>query len=202
MSADSSGAAAARPPKPMGRRGNVTMRMGAGLKTLLQREADAHERSLSEEIELRLRRSIDDEHQLRASFEFADRTTVFMHLLAKVFRNTAQIAVDPETGGDWLDQRPAFDAVKRGTERIFEAVEPTPRPSDDLSLAELRIGDHAAADALDALIEPSLAMRNLGPWAGPIAQKLGPELVERIWAKERAPGKTTGDRITKGGNSK
>jgi hypothetical protein len=185
--------ASIRPPKPTGRRGNVTMRMDDILKAALQREAGAYDRSLSEEVEARLRRSLDDEQRIRESLEFADRTTAFMQLISRAVRETAQIATDPELGGDWLDQRPAFDAVRCAVERVFNAVEPLPSAADDPSLTEMRIGDHVVADLLNrllaALINPAVAARNLGPWAAPIAEKLGIELIGRIRSVERAPDK-------------
>ena len=163
----------------------VGFRAPRELKERLEAAAGASGRSLSTETQFRLENSFREEQLIAAALDPSGRATAFLHLISRAIHEAAQIAVDPDTGGDWLDQQPAFEAVKRSVERLFEAFEPPSQPSDDLSLVELKIGDHTSADLLDALVDPAGAVRKLGPWARPLAAKLGPELVERIRTAER-----------------
>jgi len=95
-----------RPPKPEGekRRGNLTFRVRAHLRYLLQLRANRSGRSLSEEIEYRLERSLAEEvllYGVQDPLIFLNATNMITIVLASLERQTGRKTFGPD-GDPWL----------------------------------------------------------------------------------------------------
>jgi hypothetical protein len=98
-----------RPPKPEGerRRGNLTFRVRAHLRYLLQLRADRSGRSLSEEIEYRLERSLAEEvllYGIQDPMIFLNAVNAITIVLASLERQTGRKAFGPD-GDPWLHEQ-------------------------------------------------------------------------------------------------
>jgi hypothetical protein len=188
----------------------VGFRAPRNLKDKLEAAAARAGRSLSTEVQFRLENSFRNERLLDEALDIAHgrQTAAFLQVLAETVRHasdhaawiTALAGHEETRPADWLLKPYLFEIVARHLTRAIEALRPpgdVSAPLLDLNGQDLSGIFHqaGAARVLDALIDaPNAVRQELSVWAKPIAEKLGPELVERIRAKERAPD---GDQIAK-----
>jgi TraY domain len=192
-----------RPPLPEGirRRSNLTLRIRDETKAGLEKSATATGRSLSEEAETRLDRSIHSQSLLDEALvlAFGPRVVGLMLVIARVMRDVGQSAGFRATNtldgaSNWLDNAYALNQVTRAVQMVFETVRPggeisLPReafmkglPADlDLVSAYQNIGVGFAGDLLAAVAGDERG-GDIGEWAKAMREKLGPELVQRIAA--------------------
>lgn len=196
-----------------GQRVSLGLKVTPDVKNKLDAEAKANGRTQSQEAELRIENSFRNRRLIDEALALAygEKTAATLLLLAETIRQSSDHAAwimalagrEEVWREDWLSEPDMFGIVARHLTRAIEALRPpgdVSAPLLDLDGQDLTvIFDKAgAANVLDAVIDPPNAVRqDLSVWAKPVAEKLGPDLVSRIRAKERAPGKTVGDQIAK-----
>src|SRR5262249_39779507 len=159
----------------------------------------------STEAQFRLENSFRNERFWDEALDIAHgrKTAAFLQMLIETVRHASDhaawitaLADHEETRpADWLSKPYMFEIVARHLTRAIEALGPPgdiSAPLLDLDGQDLSVilDKAGAANVLDAIIDPPNAVRlDLRIWAQPIAEKLGPDLVSRIRARERGPGK-------------
>jgi hypothetical protein len=190
-----------RPPKPdeERKRGNLTMRSRDVTRIALEEAAAANQRSLSEECEARLEHSLRDQRLFDEAIdtECGQGTAGILALLREIIRRVASDCL-PFVGAPsatWMAHPVTYDQAVKAINLALEALRPSGDPNR-ITLGELlwseglapgiwpRAGEVRAALMLHAVVNPDAAFAGLGPRAKPLAEKLGPELVDRIRAKD------------------
>lgn len=182
-----------------GKRAAIGLRTTPELKERLERIAAATGRSLSQEIEFRLERSLQEDDALRR--EFGDeRTQRILRIMAQ-----AAAAIEDQHGKKWHEDWDTYYAVLASWQRITQLWHPTaPDPLIDgigkadakldkaaRALPALRAPVNAAAEQmmLHAIKEdPLLNIRRFLAYAREMLDRASdeqrPELIERIRALE------------------
>ena len=187
----------------------LSMRITPETRDRLVAEAADNGRSITQEAELRLQQSFRDDRSLDQAldFKFGGDMMAALLLIEGAFRQAevecawAKDLAGQPGGANWATDPYVFDQTLRAMGRALETLRPPgdsagpqkDEAGDDLSSLSASAGVRAASTMLDAIIDPPNS--RFGRWAAPIAERLGPELVERIRAAEREPGKTIADRI-------
>lgn len=159
-----------RPPKPGAsrRRNNVTIRLRDDTKAALQ-QAARDQRSLSEEIETRIERSIEAEKGLAESLTlvWGRRTAGAVLLLGHVLREASRIG-KAEERGEWLDDVETFKLARDRVGELLNALAP-PGANPEAS----NLGRHISTWVLLAPADEAIAG---------VKPLLGDELLERLAA--------------------
>src|SRR5262244_1528635 len=102
------------------KRSNLSTRITSELRKRLDEAAQDSGRSLSQEIEMRLVRSFDEQDNLTVK-NFGRQPYTY-----SIFRISAEIVKDVEawTGGYWLKDRFTFDIATDAMSALFESFEP------------------------------------------------------------------------------
>jgi hypothetical protein len=116
-----------RGPKPKGEYGHkadrsavVSARFQKDTLAALRRAVKASGRSLSQEVEHRLRQTFNEEDKETALFGDT-RTAAILRLIGVSIQATSA-ALHPD--GEWLDEAPTFDAVIGGIVSVLEPLRP------------------------------------------------------------------------------
>jgi hypothetical protein len=190
---------AKRGPSPRGEFHNksrvLSTRIREDTRDALVEAAAASGRSLSQEIEYRLRRSFDRDNVIRA--ECGNRQNYgVLKLLAAVFE------LAPNEDETWFDDVANFNHVLDATVRILTALRP-PGADDEISKTDRWFGGMNAASvaesviAADASMPPAQAARRYNY----IKADLGADAVDRLKALEGS-GLSPGERPYKRGKVK
>jgi len=172
----------------------VGFRCPRKLKGLLEDAAAASGRSLSTEVQVRLENSVRDQRLFDEALdiEYGDGTAGIVALLREIIKLVASTAT---RGATWMSHPVTFDQVIQAINLALDTLRP-PGDPDHLSFNDMlwsegidpvmwkKAGQIRAAVLLDAVVDPPAANTGLGPRAKPLAEKLGPELVDRIRAKD------------------
>ena len=172
----------------------VGFRAPRELKERLDAAAAASGRSLSTEAQLRLENSFRDQRLFDEALdiEYGDGTAGIVALLREIIKLVASTAT---RGATWMSHPVTFDQVIQAINLALDMLRP-PGDPNHLSLSDMlssdgldpamwkKAGQIRAARLLDAVVDPPAAKAGLGPRAKPLADKLGPELVDRIRAKD------------------
>ncbi len=187
-----------RPPKgDEAKRTQFNTRLRVAVRDRINDAAIQAGRSLSEEIEFRLERSLDDQNRLKEALELAlgprvAGITLLSGFAAKAAGDHAMVF----SGGPlnvserpWLENPFAFSQVSAAIAEIIKGVKPDGEPvepallqslpSDELREVARNSGRAAAAAVCRAIAFPDDS-GPLGPWARVINEWLGEEAVGRI----------------------
>jgi hypothetical protein len=190
-----------RPPKPAEerKRGNLTMRLRDATRIALEESAAANQRSLSEECEARLEYSLRDQRLFDEAIdtECGQGTAGILALLREVIKRVASdcLPFAGTPGATWMMHPVTYDQAVKAINLALETLRPPGDPNrvtaGDLIWSEgldpgswTRAGEIRAALMLHAVTDPDHAFAGFGPRAKPLAEKLGPELVDRIRTKD------------------
>ncbi len=112
-------------------RERLSVRMTPWLKDRLETEARAHKRSLTQELESRLRTTFEEDDSIRREFA-GDRETLG---LLRLIGQTVDM-VQAETGQTWIADRYTFDQVRRAVPAVLDSFRPAGegRIPDDLPI--------------------------------------------------------------------
>jgi hypothetical protein len=136
-----------RPPLAPGKakRASFNTRLRPSLKVVLEAAATQQGRSLSEEIEYRLERSLDDQRHLVEALElgFGRQVAGLMLAIGCVIRDAAPPPRPGELG--WLSSPEAFRVIAESISLLLQAVGPDANPKAWASLRKAR--DEYANDA-------------------------------------------------------
>lgn len=120
-----------RPPKPMRRRGNVTIRIADDVKLSLQQAAESRRRSLSEEVETRLEQSLSSDRMITDALallygrQLAGVLLEIGDLMTEVGRAVAFETTGSLTGAEaWLSDPTAYDEASKAAVAMLEALRP------------------------------------------------------------------------------
>jgi hypothetical protein len=161
----------------------MSFRVTPEFKGKLDRAARNSGRSLAQEIEFRLERSLDEERHLADALELAFDPQVagLMLAIGCVMRETQQ------RKRDWLSDPAAFFAVAESVKIWLEAINPAADPNTWAKLREALLkGDTGKIPELSAvMVAAALAVRetpliDLGPWASTIRKWLGTTVIARL----------------------
>jgi hypothetical protein len=143
-----------RGPAPTGEYGDksqvLSTRIRADTRASLVAAAESSGRSLSQEIEHRLRRTFTDDRNIVDAFG-SRRNYALMKLIASVIETTANLK---RPNIDWLDDPYAFDQVTRAVAAILELIRPAgelPNSSDDNDMLDHGGRMQWKVNALEAL---------------------------------------------------
>lgn len=168
-----------RPPLPAteGKRSTLAFRVTKKTRQQLDKAAKQSGRSLSQETELRLERSFQDEEARYQTFE--DKATYrLMKLLA-----TVKGLVEGQTGKSMNSDKRTFDAVKTAIDSVLSGF--TPKPSGDMSAKTGR----DARRRIGMIIIEELESRQIGEAA---AQALWQHLEEGLSKSETSKRRPKG----------
>jgi hypothetical protein len=124
----------ARPPKPTRRRGNLTIRIQDAVRAELQREADEHQCSLSEEVENRLGRSLLNQQIMVEALELAygREAAAILIILGSVMTDAGRTAGLISRGllaeMEWLSDPYAYSQATQAVNTILAAIKPPGNP--------------------------------------------------------------------------
>jgi hypothetical protein len=177
----------------------VGFRCPRKLKGLLEDAAAASGRSISTEAQFRIENSFRDQRLFDEALdiEYGEGTAGIPALLKEVIKSIASDCVPSAgtPGATWMSHPVTFDQVIQAINLALDMLRP-PGDPNHLSLSDMlssdgldpamwkKAGQIRAARLLDAVVDPPAAKAGLGPRAKPLADKLGPELVDRIRAKD------------------
>jgi hypothetical protein len=119
-----------RPPVPAEtrKRNNVTIRMRDELKAKVEQSADAHQRSISQEIERHLERSFDQDQRLEDVFGSADLFGLLRVVGAAMDvagKSAAFMATrSPEASRGWIDHPDAYDQALQAAVDVLQRLRP------------------------------------------------------------------------------
>jgi hypothetical protein len=175
------------------------MRLRDATRIALEDAAAANQRSLSEECEARLEHSLRDQRIFDEAIdtECGRGTAGILALIREIIKRVANdcLPFAGTPGGTWMAHPVTFDQAVKAINLALETLRPPGDPNritaGDLIWSEgldpgswTRAGEIRAALMLHAVTDPDHAYAGLGPRAKPLAEKLGPELVDRIRAKD------------------
>jgi hypothetical protein len=112
------------------------------LKDRLETEARAHKRSLTQELESRLRTTFEEDDSIRREFA-GDRETLG---LLRLIGHTVDM-LQAETGQTWIADRYTFDQVRRAVPAVLDSFKPAGegRIPDDLPIMKATDSPEARA---------------------------------------------------------
>jgi hypothetical protein len=193
-----------RPPKEeRDRKRNIlSMRVRDELRTMLAAQAEANQRSLSEEAEIRLEQSFSDRRVAESVLSLASldqHTLALVTILTRAVRDAGFFAAIASTEGgvrsvdwttnpyaslDWMSNPYAFQQVEEAIGTILAGLKPDGdvAPKDDPEIL-VGLGKRFAAGILEAIRNPN-RFGDIGRWAKPIAASLGEKIVARIQSTE------------------
>jgi hypothetical protein len=171
-------------PADKGKRYPLGIRTTRELKNLLQEEADASGRSMAQEIEFRLERSVHADRQSamfgRAPLALAEIITLAMLKAGDVAMGIAH-GGEQSFGGDWTQDAYAFAQAERAVQTVFDALRPagsTSMPGHSADYGS-SVGETLAKRLIDALAA-SDCPSELGQWARWPREWLGLAAIERL----------------------
>lgn len=177
----------------------VGLRAPNELKERLDAAAAAAGRSLSTEAQLRLEASFRDQRLFDEALdtECGEGTAGVVALLREIIKRVASdcLPFAGTPGATWMTHPVTYDQAVKAVNLALETLRP-PGDPNRISAGDLiwsggldprswpRAGEIRAALMLHAVTDPDRAFAGLGPSAKPLAEKLGPELVDRIRGKD------------------
>ena len=165
----------------------MSFRVTPEFKAKLDQIARKSGRSLAQEIEFRLERSLDEERHLADALElvFDQRTAGLMLAIGCVVK-------EADERRDWLSDPEAFRVVAQCIKIWLEALDPAGNPKTWARLRKAlevdtgKIPELSAAIVAAVLTETSPAYVDLGQWASTIRRWLGVSAIMRL--KDRIIG--------------
>ena len=122
-----------RPPRGEHRdvRERVSVRMTTELKGRLEAEARKSDRSLTQEVESRLRDSFEKDDRVTREFAGDRETLGLLRLIGQAVR-----VLQAETGQTWIKDRYTFDQVRRAVPALLDSFKPAgeSRLPDDMPI--------------------------------------------------------------------
>lgn len=176
-----------------GEKATLGIRVPLGLKRRLDTAAEANDRSLSQEAELRLEQSFRNEDYLDQAMNqlYGPRLAVLLTVIGRALNEIGRHAPGVSFPANWMDVPHIFHEAVGAVEEALEAFRPEgKRPSTDPILAPKII-----RELLDAIRVPEQADDHLKEWAARLHAKLGERAAARLrikpWAgaTEVSPGK-------------
>jgi hypothetical protein len=161
------------------KRNNLTMRLRDDTKAILERAATANQRSLSEEIESRVERSVDRGGLLGEVFDLTYRDPQLIGLLLTMGESMRD-TLTASRADDWINDPNAFAEVAIAAQQTIEAYRPVGQPKSD-------IGQLAVATARGTLFKISEDASGLTPWIVAARNRIGDTWV-RLRARSRWSG--------------
>ncbi len=164
-----------RPPRGEHRdvRERVSVRMTTELKGWLEAEARESDRSLTQEVESRLRESFARDDSMRREFAEDRETLGLLRLIGQAVN-----MVQAETGQTWVKDRYTFDQVRRAVPAVLESFKPAGESRlQDSAPILTGIDDPEARESVRALMEK----RDMGGTAA------GVTLLRLVLASEGSP---------------
>jgi hypothetical protein len=154
--------------------GVLSTRIREDTRAALQEAAAATKRSLSQEIEHRLRRSFDSDRLIRAEFGSRENYAIVMLIIAAL-----KGAADDKSEAPWFDDANNFDLMLNTVVRILGAFRP-PGAAAEASETDRWFGDMNAARIAEDVVEADATMppqaRNdfnyIKADLGPLAERL------------------------------
>ena len=172
------------------KRASFNTRLRPALKFALEAAAKKEGRSLSEEIESRLERSLEEERQLIGALEFVFGRQVAGLILA--IGCAMKEALPRRRRRDWLSDRKTFRRATDTINFLLQAIDPASHPT---VLARLRRAlDDTSYEWSDPEIGAGIVARglaeteeemefDLGPWVSTIQRWFGSEVIARLRAR-------------------
>ena len=176
----------ARTPEP-GERVSMSFRVTPGFKEKLDRAAHESGRSLAQEIELRLERSLDAERHMVDALElrFGRQAAGLMLAIGHLIWETTPTRRPGELG--WLSNPEDFRVLTESINLLLQAIDPDAHPAvwaslrrasndeEDATLAELN-----AVVVASALADPEQGECGLGPLLLTTRSWLGEAVIARL----------------------
>src|SRR6516162_1316632 len=176
------------------KRASFNTRLRPALKVALEAAAEKQGRSLSEEIESRLERSLEEERQLTDALELVFGRQVAGLILA--IGCAVKEALPRRRRSDWLSDRKMFRLAADTINFLLQAVDPASHPTvlarlrralDDTSY-EWSYPEMGAGIVARGLAETDEEMEfDLGPWVSIIQRWLGSGVIARLGARFLEP---------------
>ena len=161
----------ARAPEPV--RVPISFRVTPAFKAELDRTAAQSGRSLAQEVELRLDRSLEAQHWLRETLEFAfgRQAAALMLAIGCAVKGTAELAMMLERPrpASWLSNAFAFGQVTIGINRLLQLIKPDGNASE-LPPGLARFLDSDADTKEKAMLEHFV--RLAGGWGETVAEDI------------------------------
>ena len=175
-----------RPPLDPGvaKRASFNTRLRPALKLALETAAKQEGRSLSEEIEFRLERSLDDERHLADALElgFGRQVAGLMLAIGYVIKETVPARRPGEIG--WLSNPEAFHAVVEAINLLLLVIDPDAHPEGWAILRRaVHHGDGSHAELTTSVVATEIAEQRpdeIGPLIPIIHSWLGEAVVARL----------------------
>ena len=186
MEAKKRGGWPARVPKP-GERVPMSFRVTPEFKAKLDRTAKESGRSLAQEIELRLERSLDEERHLADALEigFGRHVAGLMLAIGHVLKEAAPAARSGELG--WLSDPEMFRKVVESINLLLQAIDPAGDAADWAGLRRFfsdgLLDDPllSAAIVLAAIADQEQAEElDMGPLIPTVRSWLGAAVIKRL----------------------
>jgi len=182
------------------------------IKKPIEEMAVANGRSLSEEIEMRLERSMqagaDAEQMLDLAFGY--RLAGIILMVAKAMNDTGRhvgFMQSPTQEGseNWMDEPYPYNRAVDAAKRVLGAVAPSGNPQEPKSglvgFDELmKVTASGFANGILAAVAGSEVSSGLDKWASSVRERLGPEVVDRIrsFLRESGVGEPAASRPRRG----
>ena len=175
-----------RPPLDPGvaKRASFNTRLRPALKLALETAAKQEGRSLSEEIEFRLERSLDDERHLADALElgFGRQVAGLMLAIGYLIKETVPARRPGEIG--WLSNPEAFHAVVEAINLLLLVIDPDAHPEGWAILRRaVHHGDGSDAELNTSAVASEIAEASpdeIGPLIPIIHRWLGEAVVARL----------------------
>jgi hypothetical protein len=175
-----------RPPLDPGvaKRASFNTRLRPALKLALETAAKQEGRSLSEEIEFRLERSLDDERHLADALElgFGRQVAGLMLAIGYVIKETVPARRPGEIG--WLSNPEAFHAVVEAINLLLLVIDPDAHPEGWAILRRtIHHGDGSDVELSTSLVASEIVEQSfdlIGPLIPIIRSWLGEAVVARL----------------------
>jgi hypothetical protein len=172
------------------KRASFNTRLRPAVKLALGAAAKKEGRSLSEEIEFRLERSLEEERQLTDALEHVFGRQVAGLTLA--IGCVTKEALPGRRRGSWLSDRKTFRLAVKSINLWLQAIDPASHPTvlsglrralDDTSYKS-SYPEMAAGIVARGLAETDEEMEfDFGPWVSTIQRCLGSEVIARLRAR-------------------
>jgi hypothetical protein len=166
------------------KRASFNTRLRPALKLALETAAKQEGRSLSEEIEFRLERSLDDERHLADALElgFGRQVAGLMLAIGYVIKNTAPARRPGEIG--WLSNPEAFRTVVEAINLLLQVIGPDAHPEGWAALRRaVHSGEGDTAEIMASIVVSDIAelsTAEMGPLIPIIHNWLGEAAVARL----------------------